>query len=497
MVDAGSSGSKVFSFSAETTSAKLLTQCSKSKREQGMTNMGIAALAYSKEDCEWQIGEKELTPLAHASPDYANVLLNLLAKTYVSSSGRHHLDDVQNKGAVPVLATAGMRLLSQPANDKVWGYLCGKTSSELTIAPAGPQCGTIPGTTEAFYEFVANAAQGRGNRVLTGTFTIGGASAQIAIPLMKPQDVADFNDLQNAISRELDCTKLTLADGSTAPVFNRKREGGATKECIDDYITYMPKDAIVVTENIEMQSIRVDDIQGLGLISFLGLRGSGSFVAGGLNEIQNWAETQGCGHQATDFEACVVKLQVALSKDLMWKHVTSYFQKKAVNIDSFSYNTPAAIPEMSGLPTGDGSDQAWKLEEEVNKTCRANPSAHFGYKNSNTCMKALFTSMYVTSFFLNKTDTGKEHVAGELFHDSKRGWTEGKRREIALVEADRVGIRFLLNTPLQRHGHASSYLEGAMLHFKAVGRSQRKPRNNGRELFRGVHGQKLRGLSMP
>lgn len=200
MVDAGSSGSKVFAFSGnKTATAKLLTQCTEAKRAEGMTNMGLASLAYSKESCNWQIGEKDLAPLAQAA-DYANSLLKLLRDTYTSSSGKKNVDEVKNRGSVPVLATAGMRLLSQSANGKVWSNVCGKSGAGFTIAPAGPQCGTIPGTTEAFYEFVSNAAYGRGSRVLTGTFTIGGASAQIAIPLMKPQDVEDFEALKASIA---------------------------------------------------------------------------------------------------------------------------------------------------------------------------------------------------------------------------------------------------------------------------------------------------------
>merc|ERR1712232_1120150 len=135
----------------------------------------------------------------------------------------------------------------------------------------------------------------RGNRVLSGTFTIGGASAQIALPLLNENEVSAFLKVKDAIAIELDCTKLKLASGEQAPVFNTRREGGPRKECIDDYISFMPKSEIVATEAI---MTGVADIQGLALVSFLGLRGQGTFFAGGVDEIYNWAQKRNCNSNA-------------------------------------------------------------------------------------------------------------------------------------------------------------------------------------------------------
>lgn len=485
MVDAGSSGSKVFAFCPSKAQGKLRTVCSDAKKKAGMTNKGIAALAYSKPDCEWQIGPsgKKLVPLARQQPDYVEALLKLLGDTYASASGKPDLSRITNSDAVPMLATAGMRLLSQPDNDRVWSFICGKSAYGFKLAEAGEKCGTIPGTTEAYYEFLANAVKGRASRLLTGTFTIGGASAQISIPLKTPQDVKDFNALKASVAADLDCTQLKLADGNAAPVFNRVRQGGPTKDCVDDYITYRPKTEIRASADVKANSIKTSEIEGIGLISFLGLQGRGTFVAGGVNAIQNWAVQEGCDKKTSDFASCVVKLKAALSRDVMWRHVTQYFRDKALNVDNFSFNTAAAHPGMAGLPVGKGPDQAWKLKEELNVTCSKDLSKQFGYEDSNTCMKALYTSMYTTAFFVKDSGDENRHNSGEIFFDWKRDWVEGKLQEMSLLATGRrvwkkranthvhrklhAHIQSFLNVPIQRH--SASYMEGLRIHLAANG----------------------------
>lgn len=475
LVDAGSSGSKVFAFYPQQATQKLYTRCSDAKRKAGkVPNLGIASLAYNKADCEWQVGsdaEKPpvLTPL-DVETDYAGLLLKLLSDTYLQASGKPDLHNVINRGSVPMLATAGMRLVSGAENAKVWSYLCGKSGSGLTLATTGTKCGTIPGTTEAYYEFLANAAKGNGDKVLTGTFTIGGASSQISIPLKTSQDVKDFEILKAAIADELDCTKLKLVDGSVAPIFNAHRKGGPSKECIDDYITFKPVMDIKASVPVEKKYVQVSKIQGVGLISFLGLQGRGTFVAGGVNEIQHWAAQEKCDTPTSEFQACAKKLEVALSKDIMWKHVTSYFKKK-VSIQSFSYNTPAAVPSMAGMKTGKGENQGWKLRDELDKACEADNSDTFGYKDQNTCMKALYTSMYVVSFF--PKSAGGENDPIEIHTDWKRSWSEGKVEEMVglVAESSKVGLHTslesMLDLPLQRHD--ISFIDGFALTIRGKG----------------------------
>eukprot|EP00929_Paragymnodinium_shiwhaense_P009167 TRINITY_DN113224_c0_g1_i1.p1 TRINITY_DN113224_c0_g1~~TRINITY_DN113224_c0_g1_i1.p1 ORF type:complete len:527 (+),score=81.17 TRINITY_DN113224_c0_g1_i1:50-1630(+) len=476
LVDAGSSGSKVFAFTPQKSTGKLLTACSDKYRQLGQLNQGIAALAYDKSECDWLVGPSGdaggMHPLATPDPDYANALLELLASTYSTASKQPDVSAVKNKDSIPMLATAGMRLVSQAKNAQVWSYLCGKSHGGLTLAPAGPKCGTIPGTKEAYYEYLANAADGRKSRTLTGTFTVGGASAQVAIPLKTAADVSAFQALRKRVGNDLDCTKLRIPDGSQAPIFNTKREGGPAKECLDDYITFMEKVDIHATDKVEGDNVKTQEIEGLGLISFLGLRGKGSFVAGGVNEIGHWAKEVGCDSNRTTFSECSQRMRSALSKDIMWKHVTDYFKDSALNINSFSYNTHAARPKSAGLPNVDGTDQGWELEEELKHKCQSDNSVRFGYKNSSSCMSALYTSLFVTSFFVEK-GTEDAHVQTELNWDPIRDWAEGKveeARALSLLQRRHLRssrsptmLHSLMRVPLRRH--EATYMDGAALFF--------------------------------
>jgi len=425
----------------------------------------VASLAYTKDECTWQIGTKydELKPLQDPHK-YAEELLQLLSNTCQDASGK-----LKNGGAVPILGTAGMRLVSMADNQKVWGYLCGKSHAGLTLAQAGEMCGTIPGTTEAYYEYLANAVAGK-SKVLTGTFTIGGASAQIAIPLKTQDDVSAFKNMRSLIASKIDCTKLLLPSGEQVPHFNTIKKGGPKQECIDDYITFRPKDSIVASGDVEQNNIQTSQIQGVGLISFLGLKGSGTIVAGGVNEIHNWAKKEHCATNETSFSTCAAKLKAALDKDILFSEVRDYFRSNALNIENFSYNTYAAFPEAMGIKNVDGKDAAWDLEKELTTKCNKDNGVRFGYQGQNTCMKALFTSLYITSFF-EKPSTGVPkkglHSADALnYEPSAAGWPKGFVEEAATVEAHRrlsapALTKSLLNIPLSR---SDSFLDGAMIH---------------------------------
>lgn len=480
IVDAGSSGSKVFAFTPDKTTATFYTECCKDleRGDRGKLH-GVAALAYSKAECEWQVGDnaEHLEPLGGLQR-YANLLLQSLATTYKAASGKIDMTDVVASQDVPILATAGMRLVSQAANDRIWSVICGRAGSGLAFASRGEHCGTIPGTTEAYYEFLANAANGE-SRTLTGTFTVGGASSQIAIPLRTEADVAAFDKLRADIEAELDCTAITLADGQLAPIFSARREGGPRTVCLDDYISIRLARDINVTAAVQ-QNIRLSDIRGVGMISFLGLEGRGTFVAGGIGQIERWAEHAGCVGNQSSFADCNRKLREALAGDLMWNHVTAFFRRSALNIHDFSYNTYAAVPEEAGFPGVSGQKQGWELEAELKQECGADNSIHFGYEHSNTCMKALYTSLYITSFFTRSSSVAhaasgedsavSSHNETELHFDPKRDWVEGVREvEIAemgsalLQESGGQHAHHLLRVPLRRM--SSSYADGVRLHL--------------------------------
>lgn len=442
-IDAGSSGSKVYSYSPEGR-AKLETHCSADHQSAGNVHQGVASLAYAKEECAWLINwpdHEVFTPL-HERTDYSSALLNLLADVYMSASGKSHVEDVINRDAVPMLATGGMRLLSRAQNDRVWHDICGRTGAGFTIAPHGDKCGTIAGTTEAFYEFLAVTGVA-GN--VSGTFSIGGMSAQISIPLKSSDDVMAFQQLKESIAGELECSALTLADGSQIPSFAGT---GAAHGCIDDFVLFKPRSEIPALSS-------ESEIEGVGLISFLGMQGKGSLVAGGLNAIKLWSQKEGCDGNGTTFSTCVSRLQDALSQDILWKHVTEYFHTNVLDIHSFSYSTPAAIPELLlDSPAVSGQDQALDLQHELQRMCSSNNGARFGHKESITCMMGWFSSLFVTSFF----HTGS-HSIQEVDFDPDRGWPEG-----TLMEAgSRRTPPELLSAPLR--SHTVDYTHGARAHF--------------------------------
>eukprot|EP00930_Biecheleria_cincta_P015270 TRINITY_DN12793_c0_g1_i1.p1 TRINITY_DN12793_c0_g1~~TRINITY_DN12793_c0_g1_i1.p1 ORF type:complete len:560 (+),score=86.38 TRINITY_DN12793_c0_g1_i1:147-1826(+) len=457
LVDAGSTGSKVFAFfDGRNASAKLYTACDEPHKDAGHTNKGVAALEYRKEDCDWLVGALGPAKPLESRSEYVKELLTLLVDTYKTGSGKTDLQYVQNKAAVPILATGGMRLLSQEANQDVWGLLCGKTHAGLTIAPAGDLCGTIPGTKEAYYEYLANAALGK-NRVLGGTFTIGGSSAQIALPLVSEQEVTAFRNLKEAIVKEVDCTELRIPSGEQAPIFNTNRKGGPKKECIDDFIVYMPEEEINASTRVKAD-IRTSGMHGIGLISFLGLQGKGSFVAGGVDGIYNWANQFGCNNNAQNYSSCRGLLSKALDEDIMFKHVKRYFTKQSVSITSFSYSTYAAIPEASGIADVAGDDEAWDLLKGLDEKCKNHEGARFGYEHSNTCMKALWTALYVTSFFAVEADNMK-HNASDIMY-SPNDWAVG------LHELSKAGGPPSRRLPEMQPRHKNyAYADGARLHF--------------------------------
>lgn len=475
IVDAGSSGSKVTALwqtddgsQPNRSVSKYFTQCLPEEKTNGFTNMGVAALAYPKSECTVQVGTDftKLQPLTSVNPQFLTDILTLVKEQYAKASGGKSLDMLSNAQEVPMIATGGMRLLSQKVNDDIWGELCGKEAAGLRLAPQGERCGVIPGTDEAYYEWLANAANGEKSRALTGTFTIGGASAQIAVPLRTEADVQGWKRVMERVKEQLDCTKLTLDGGLPAPVLNRFQEGLAAKEaCLQDYISYRPRENIHAAPQVLKDD--VGDIAGLGVVSFLGLKGRGGFVAAGVNEIANWAAESGCDSNATTFDQCTAKLQEALSEDCLWTAVREYFDANALDVTKFSFNTPVSLPQNQGvLPNRDaGNDyrtSAWRLKDDLERFCNGTHNAdRFGFHAENTCMKAYWVSLYTVAFFSEST-TGAGQSSSEIYQDPHRDYTEG-----FIQDSKYSAATSLLETPLSRH--SEDYLVGARLHFSESG----------------------------
>ena len=202
VVDGGSTGSKLFSFDSfgkGTPFVKVRTSCTVNRAKNTLT--GLASFSYPVADCESTVSNpimkkkneggmtvknaKNLvetdgaarfsTPADHSPHDYANFLLGELQwvhekrmvtdeKTGISSlpCPAGEVQDgacpaATNRKAIPIMATAGMRLLTKEQNDNVWTAVCGtKHSNGYSFPSRGANCGTIPGTREAYYEWLAD-----------------------------------------------------------------------------------------------------------------------------------------------------------------------------------------------------------------------------------------------------------------------------------------------------------------------------------------------------
>lgn len=437
MVDGGSSGSKIFSFGtpsdASIHSLEIKSECGDGHDGRDRFK-GATILQFDATQCQgWvSVGDKGTkNPLAPMPNNgYAKFLLARVKELHEAngdcpSSG---CPPPTNKVAVPMMATAGMRLLSLKDNSKIWGKICGQSSDGYQFAPPGPLCGTIPGTQEAWYEYLANLATHTDDK-LRAVFTVGGASAQIALPL-KSDEVEAFREMMARVSPY--CKDLNLAgETDSMPLFNVK-EVSDMDRCIYDFMDVKEVADIPLTLQ---GGLRKNSVTHVGLISFLGLgkqdlQESVTFgVAGGVNSIENWAIANKCDHDAIKLQAesvrvraaeeCEQKFQKALARDMIWNQVQQFFQDGgASHVEVFNFNTAASNPIWKGAPAngqapldqtcvqdlllapaGDDPD-FWALQDEfINRLERAiddriydtHDFSGFGFNNQNTLSKAGFT----------------------------------------------------------------------------------------------------------
>lgn len=175
MVDGGSSGSKLFRLTGDgevPCTLRVLTECQDVSR---FNLRGISALSYNKSQCNPVVSVDpqdakqlsiQLCPEALAFSDntrYARILLEQMRHMHERSPERE--GDIlsrppDNAKRIPTLATAGMRLLMEEQNHAVWSKVCGvkPDDGKYAFATESQKCGTIPGTTEAYYEFLAKLA---------------------------------------------------------------------------------------------------------------------------------------------------------------------------------------------------------------------------------------------------------------------------------------------------------------------------------------------------
>jgi hypothetical protein len=150
-------------------------------------------------------------------------------------------------------------------------------------------------------------------------------------------------------------------------------------------------------------------------------------IAGGAQEMENWAKNNCKGNKAD----CTKQLQEALASDGFWGAVTDWFKKTTLGIDSFAYATGNANQEQYKDPAA--------LKAVPTALCHDFETADFdwseaGLKKSGKCVKAIWASMYLTSFF-----GGTTHPETQAHMGPDTDWSEGYPLTLLDVD-DRVDV---------------------------------------------------------
>jgi hypothetical protein len=222
MADAGSSGTKLF---VKRLGEKLTEDIKVFSACGNCVHRGVAAMACDTTDATCKITRDNKKD---GSSDYLGdlTLAENLTPTNLKSQLPEQLIATLRKmrtklgctdlAFVPIMATAGMRLLTPDQQQNVWTNICGKIGDANQIKFMDQMedilpgvnninmCGTIAGTTEAFFEYVADWTKAS-NDVKNDrnhskiTLTMGGASAQMAVKMTDAQ----YTDFQNNVNSSL------------------------------------------------------------------------------------------------------------------------------------------------------------------------------------------------------------------------------------------------------------------------------------------------------
>ena len=378
-----------------------------------------------------------------------------------------------NKDAVPIQATAGMRLISQQANADIWDKICGKSGgaapNTVTFATKeSAKCGTIPGTTEGYFEWVA------GGQSKKGSICSGGASLQIATPLYTDTGVEAFKVLVNKAKSVIDCAKLKLqlkpgqTQADTAPKFSK---GGT---CVDDYIKFHEKGSTVI-KGCPAALCGEAGFKGLAVVSFLGLQGQGGFFYGGINEVSAVMEKD-CKN--LDFAGCKLKYNEELAKDKFFAAVSSWFKEDNRKVTSYKFGTAAANAHYTGLDEDEPVKKAASghaLERAVDNLCTKGKGKGEGNANGKgpltprpkvwqTCMKGWFTAHVATGLFTQQEAKEDENPKADI------DWALGasKAQKSAFLETSE-GVETMAQleqlTSAVQKSMAGDFMKGAMIHY--------------------------------
>jgi len=486
MVDATAVGTRLYTFNdyGEQCHVDIETSCS---ANDDLPLHGAAAIAYDQHECQAQVeakfdsdetyGLEESVTLTISSDEqrhmFARKLLQNLATMH--ENNKHcirnttgHCAQANNRDEIPIMGTAGMRLLPLTSSIIVWDTVCGAKdpTGSYKFASKGRKCGTIPGTDEAWYEFIANVGQGVSRRQ-TATLSIGIRSAQIALPLLTTAEVSAFQDLLDAVKEKLgDCSGLLLPGGKArVPIFNK----GALddrQECYRDFVDMRD----VSTMHLALEDYEVgglDAVKAIGLISFLGVGTSN--IAGGVEAIEKWASANDCGavepgepgDEEYPYDDCKDKLDQALENDHFFSDVKKFFEESPPTVKDFNLHSAAAtsahqfLAEISGVNVqaedaeedespGEARNIGEELLERVGTRCTSETkNSRWGKDGSMTCMKATYIALFLSRFFQN------EDLSKQIFFTSVP-WIAGVYHDMLGKKQEELNLAGLVKSNEQR-----------------------------------------------
>jgi len=395
----------------------------------------------------------------------------------------------KNAAAVPIVATAGMRMLDQEANTLTWANICGGGPN---VAEAGYNflpvtsdgCGTISGTQEAFYEYQSYVGKigktpspedTKGGHTAvatqkTGAMSMGGASAQMGFELVSEKQETAFKKLILEATKHIQCDHMKVSSGKLAPKFEKD---GLAKLRTMLGKDMMPKDLTddssgCVTDYIDIKEDKKNK-KKIATISFLNLAANppsgvlGAPIAGGAQEMLNWAQNNCAGNKAD----CTTKLQKALKKDGFWNAVTEWFKSTKLGLEHFAYITDNAnqkqfesakalqkVPDTKcadfetgnfiweGPKTDGATKKAEMSKKEKEEEEKRKKILDGKIENSGKCVKAIWASMYLTSFFGGKSSV---HPESETRMGPNADWAEGYPLTLLDVDehVDRVDFNYI------------------------------------------------------
>jgi len=347
-IDAGSSGSKVFRVEGSTT-----TDAKSSPGISALENINNALAIKNDKNAD-------VKTIAKDTSDFRKQYIKS-AMSQVFKAGD------KAKDGVPMQATAGMRIVSRSNNALIFDNTNGVCDTKLdnadvAVPKAGEKCGTIAGTVEAFYEWLAIHKNIK-NKDKTkpaemdfkfGIISSGGASAQMAWPLTSAE-TDKLKKFRADLDKDEKLPKYQM-DNEFPPFFNaindKSRRYLAKRNWLNDFVSYVPYRELPKSFRDEFKK---QGFYSLAVVSFLSIGpdkrqgknlADNMFLAGGVNEVTDHLKANDfckIDNNAYDYAKCRHALTELFKKDYLFSQIAKWFhavhQKDSI---PFYANTPAS-----------------------------------------------------------------------------------------------------------------------------------------------------------